>query len=317
MPHLLDLDDARRRLERDRPWSAFALADLDPPYAQHATWFGPPKSDSVVLVYGAFDPPIVFCQGEPAECEAILAEAQVVSRTASAYINVTDLLWPIVGPNFATFEPRRMSRMLLHADLPEASSHTPAVALGPGDLGALQNLYAEEPPAFFLPEQVKDGVYFGVRQSGDLVAVAGTHVVSARGSVGAIGNVYTRPDCRGRGLAAEVTGAVARELRRRGIATIGLNVADWNGQARRVYQRQFVGTQCFGTGVIKRIRQPWRSTRQQIRESAQPHAPMVVRKPPEKVRLPFQSTQQRPQSIRVTVAVDIADTIASGQRVCV
>ena len=253
MPHLLDFDDVRRRLERDRPWSAFALADLDPPYAQHAAWFGPPQGDSVVLVYGAFDPPIVFCQGEPAECEAILAEAQLLSRTASAYVNVTDLLWPIVGRNFTTFEARRMTRMLLQADPPKGWSHVAAVPLGPDDLGALRNLYAEEPPAFFLPEQVKDGVYFGVRQSGDLVAVAGTHVVSARGSVGAIGNVYTRPDCRGRGLAAEVTGAVAGELRRRGIATIVLNVADSNGVARRVYQRLgFVDYCVFHEGLARR-----------------------------------------------------------------
>src|SRR6476620_9186417 len=112
MPQLLDSDDVRRRLERDRPWSGFSLADLDPPYAQHATWFGQPGGDSLVLVYGAYDPPIVFCQGDPEECEAILAEAQVVLRTASAYLNVTELLWPIAGRTFTSFEPRRMSRML-------------------------------------------------------------------------------------------------------------------------------------------------------------------------------------------------------------
>jgi predicted GNAT family acetyltransferase len=195
----------------------------------------------------------VFCQGEPEECDAILAEAQVVPRTASAYINVTDLLWPIVGRNFATFEPRRMSRMVLHADLSMASSSTLAVALGPDDLGALQDLYKKDPPEFFLPEHVKDGVYFGVRQAGDLVAVAGTHVVSARGSVGAIGNVYTRPDCRGRGFAAEVTGAVARELRRRSIATIVLNVAHSNDLARRVYERLGFTEYCaFHEGLARR-----------------------------------------------------------------
>jgi predicted GNAT family acetyltransferase len=146
-----------------------------------------------------------------------------------------------------------MSRMLLQADLSKPSADTAAVSLGPVDLGALQSLYEAEPPAFFLPKQVKDGVYFGVRQSGDLVAVAGTHVVSVNGSVGAIGNVYTRPDCRGRGLAAEVTGAVASELRRRGIATIVLNVADSNGVARRVYERLGFAEYCvFHEGLARR-----------------------------------------------------------------
>lgn len=253
MPQLPDLVDVRRRLERDRPWSAFSLADLDPPYAQHAAWFGPARGDAVVLVYGAFDPPIVFCQGDAVECEAILAEAPVVSRTAHAYINVTDHLWPIVGRTFTASELRRMSRMLLDGDLPDPSSATSVVPLGPDDLGALRSLYEEDPPAFFLPEQVKDGVYFGIRESGHLIAVAGTHVVSAVGSVGAIGNVYTRPDCRGRGFAAEVTGAVARELRRRRIATIVLNVVESNRVARRVYERLGFTEYCvFHEGIARR-----------------------------------------------------------------
>jgi len=253
MPHLLDLSEVRRRLERDRAWSAFSLADLDPPYAQHAIWFGPQRGDSVVLVYGAYDPPIVFCQGEPEECEAILAEPQVASRTAGAYLNVTDRLLPIAERAFATSELRRMCRMLLHLDRPDTPAHAAAVALGPDDLTSLQTLYADEPPAFFLPTQLKDGVYFGVRESGRLVAVAGTHVVSTSGSVGAIGNVYTRPDCRGRGLAAAVTGAVARELRRRGIATVVLNVVDSNAPARRVYERLgFVEYCVFHEGVARR-----------------------------------------------------------------
>src|SRR3954454_24500558 len=113
MFQLLDLDDVRRRLERDRPWSAFSLADLDPPYAQHATWFGSSERDSVVLVYDAYDPPIVFCQGNAEECEAILSDAAVVSRTAGAYINVTEQLRPVVDRTFATSDLHGMSRMLL------------------------------------------------------------------------------------------------------------------------------------------------------------------------------------------------------------
>ena len=253
MPQLLDSDDVRRRLERDRPWAAFSLADLDPPYAPHATWFGSPRSDSIVLVYDAYDPPIVFCQGDAEECEAILCEAEVVSRTPGAYINVTERLRPIVDRTFATSDLHGMSRMLLQAGLPVTASNTPAAALGPDDLDALQSLYEKEPPAFFLPQQVTNGVYFGVRESGDLVAVAGTHVVSVTGRVGAIGNVYTRPDCRGRGLAAEVTGAVAGELRRRGITTIVLNVTGSNATARRVYERLGFREYCvFHEGVARR-----------------------------------------------------------------
>ena len=55
--------------------------------------------------------------------------------------------------------------------------------------------------------------------------------------VAAIGNVFTRPSARGRGLARATTTAVARELRASGIATIVLNVRRNNGPAIAVYRR--------------------------------------------------------------------------------
>src|SRR5439155_19334107 len=81
------------------------------------------------------------------------------------------------------------------------------------------------------------GVFCGIREGEDLIAVAGTHLVSAAESVGAVGNIYTRRDRRGRGLATQTTAAVVAELRRLGIATIVLNVSRTNVPAVRVYER--------------------------------------------------------------------------------
>ena len=66
--------------------------------------------------------------------------------------------------------------------------------------------------------------------------MAGTHVVSSQARVAAIGNVYTRRDRRGQGLARRTTGAVAAELLRLGIETIVLNVAMDNAPALSVYR---------------------------------------------------------------------------------
>ncbi|HUR35572.1 MAG TPA: GNAT family N-acetyltransferase [Vicinamibacterales bacterium] len=237
MPPLLDLVDVRARLERDRPWAAFSLADLDPPLAPHAAWFGAEQGSGVVLVYGAYAPPITICHGDIAECDALLDEPAVVARTARTHLNVTPDQLLVLGRHFRAFEERRMRRMLLPGDAALPALRHTVVRLGSPDLVALQALYGDEPPAFFLPAQLRDGVYYAVREGSSLIAVAGTHVVSTAGRVGAIGNVYTRRDRRGRGLAASVTAAVARELRRLGIATIVLNVVASNAVARRVYER--------------------------------------------------------------------------------
>jgi ribosomal protein S18 acetylase RimI-like enzyme len=106
----------------------------------------------------------------------------------------------------------------------------------------LRELYADgdaagEAPDFFMPRQLEDGTFFGVRERGTLVAAGGTHLYSAVESVAAVGNIYTRRTHRGRGYAAIVLGTIVEELRRHGIATIGLNVRTANATAIRLYER--------------------------------------------------------------------------------
>ncbi len=69
-----------------------------------------------------------------------------------------------------------------------------------------------------------------------MVACAGTHVISDRRDVAAIGGVLTHPAHRGRGLAAAVTAAVARAATQR-VGIVGLNVAESNPRAGRLYGR--------------------------------------------------------------------------------
>ena len=83
---------------------------------------------------------------------------------------------------------------------------------------------------------LRHGVYYGIREGVAIVAAAGTHVLAERESVAGIGNVYTRRDRRGRGLGAQVSGAVTAELLRLGVRTVVLNVDENNAAALRVYQ---------------------------------------------------------------------------------
>jgi predicted GNAT family acetyltransferase len=113
--------------------------------------------------------------------------------------------------------------------------------LGLTDLAALKRLYADgepagEAPDFFHADMLPQGVFYGIREGGQLIAAAGTHLVSVVEGVGAIGNVYTRRDRRGRGLAAQTVSAVAMELVRLGLRTIALNVSQSNVSAMRLYE---------------------------------------------------------------------------------
>ncbi len=77
----------------------------------------------------------------------------------------------------------------------------------------------------FSPAQVDTGTFYGVRnQSGSLVSIAGTHLVSQKHEIGCIGNVYTHSDYRGRGYARAATSAVIAALKESRISTIVLNV---------------------------------------------------------------------------------------------
>jgi predicted GNAT family acetyltransferase len=76
------------------------------------------------------------------------------------------------------------------------------------------------------------------------VAAAGTHLAVPEEGVAAVGNVYTRRDRRGRGLAGRLTGAVVEALGRMNIPVVALNVSRQNAAAIRVYERLGFAIHC-------------------------------------------------------------------------
>jgi predicted GNAT family acetyltransferase len=69
------------------------------------------------------------------------------------------------------------------------------------------------------------------------VSVAGVHVYSRQHKVAALGNITTRPDARGKGLATTVTARLCQELLRAGIECVGLNVKADNQSAITCYEK--------------------------------------------------------------------------------
>jgi ribosomal protein S18 acetylase RimI-like enzyme len=249
----------RARLLADRPWSVYALGDLAPAFAAASEWHlsdpSSPGAEALLLLYRAFETPVLFTLGHPDAVEPLLDE---IAAERALYLSIRPEILPLIQARYQVTHLAAMWRMVLHpADFcPVAHS---ARRLSLANLPALEALFADgvphgEAPDFFNAEMLAHGVFFGLFEGPDLVAAAGTHLVAPDEGVAAIGNVYTRRDRRRRGLAAQVTAAVAAELlRRMPPLLIALNVSQANVPALRVYERLGFRRYCpFYEGLAQR-----------------------------------------------------------------
>jgi len=246
LPQIFELDLIQSRLEKDRSWTAYALADLEPGYVEHTSWFCAGDGSGLVLLYREYPKPIVFCIEPSKFLASVLHEIVSVlyhdgsrrvvnSQTPEIVAGLEDA--SLVRRLFAIIKERRMIRMVLNAARFCPAGDGSAVRLGPDKLDSVRALYREEPPEFFFNHMLERGIYFGIFEGADLVAIAGTHIVSPCHGVAAIGNVYTRADRRERGYARITASAVTRALRVSGISTTVLNVRKDNQAALNVYRR--------------------------------------------------------------------------------
>jgi predicted GNAT family acetyltransferase len=80
------------------------------------------------------------------------------------------------------------------------------------------------------------GQYFGLRQDGRLVSVAGVHVYSEHYRVAALGNIVTHPAYRRRGYARQVMARLCQSVLEK-VEHVGLNVKADNDAAIACYAR--------------------------------------------------------------------------------
>jgi ribosomal protein S18 acetylase RimI-like enzyme len=228
MPRLSDRVTIRSILLRDPAWCVYALGDLSAEMFPKTAWFTPDLS-MVLKDYGTS---ILFAMGAGSVREAL-----------------DHVIWPVhlqvqadaleaIARHARVEQVRTMRRMTWTGDraLPRDAR---AVRLGDADIAAIERLYADgaasaESPDFFYPAMVARGAFFGVYEGDQLVAAAGTHLLSRDEGAAAMGNIYTRRDCRGRGLGRMVTASVMHELA--GVETVGLNVRADNAAAIHLYE---------------------------------------------------------------------------------
>ncbi len=240
MPRLRDRAAIRAILETDRAWSLYALGDLEPGFFEQCEWFAPRDgAPAVALLYRGVKPPVLFALGD---LTPLLDE---IRYEPALYLHVQPGNVDALSTRYHISHRKEMWRMILDAERYRPVPGAGAVRLAPSDLDEVRRLYADggsagEAPDFFFPAMLEQ-VFDGIREDGELISAAGTHLVAPGESVAAVGNIYTRRDRRGRGLAARATTAVVDELLRLGIRTIGLNVDQRNAAAIRIYERMGFG----------------------------------------------------------------------------
>lgn len=234
-------------LRRNGAAHIYALADLDEPFWDDARWFCAETAgqiEAVVLLLDGLALPILYAvcpRSHPPS--RVLLEATRESLPKRFFYNLGPGLAAEVLRDWKLAPEGTYWKMILRdRQACDAVSAAGVEALGPQDLDELQTflkrdayLPEETGGLFFEPQMLESGCYRGIREAGRLAAVGGVHVHSRRFGVAGIGNVVTRPDARGRGLAKQVSAAVVRALRD-DVTEIGLNVHEQNVPARRCYE---------------------------------------------------------------------------------
>jgi ribosomal protein S18 acetylase RimI-like enzyme len=253
---MADRDALRSFLGRDRLFAAYALCDLEDREWARSHWGAAWRDDELIAValeYAGLSPQPLFVMGDGDGIEAILRH---VVRPRVAYVAALpdDLL--AVESHYRVDPGASMVRMWVdRAHFRPFPSEVRKLL--PSDIGELNRLYGLGFASWLPASSIGDGVYYGMKVSGQLVSAAGTHVISASARLGVVGNVLTHHQFRGRGYATAVTGAVTAELLRT-CDQVVLNVRSDNPPALNTYRR--LGYQehvRFDERLIHRLGPPW------------------------------------------------------------
>jgi GNAT superfamily N-acetyltransferase len=223
----------------------YAIGDLDDFFWPHTTWLALRESGRVqqlVLLYTdlTMRMPTLLAFAEEPLClmrELLCALLPILPRRFHAHLtqSVADVL-------VDDYEIRPLGvfhKMGLTDRSPLAGfDGSEAVALSTADVNDLLILYGTSYPGnWFVPRMLETGFYFGIRRGAELMSVAGVHAYSQGYKVAALGNITTRPEARGHGLATTVTARLCQELLRAGIKHVGLNVKADNRSAIACYKK--------------------------------------------------------------------------------
>lgn len=224
----------RAFLDQDRLLAAYAICDLEDREFSRTRWgmaFDGQRPVALALEYAGPAPQPVFVMGE---VEGVASLLRDVVRPRVAYLAALPALLPAVERVYRVDHGPAMVRMWV--DRASFRPHPGVTSrLLPAEVGDLNRLYDLGFTSWLPANAITEGVYYGVRIRGQLVAAAGTHVISREARLAVVGNVLTHHDYRGHGYAKTTTSAVTQELLRM-CDQVVLNVRADNAPAIAAYR---------------------------------------------------------------------------------
>jgi ribosomal protein S18 acetylase RimI-like enzyme len=232
---LHDKNEILEFLNRERYYAAYAIGDLQPWFFEQCQWhvaLRDKEKRALVLEFFGMRPPALFTMGE---VEALAPLLERLERLSQAQLIIRPDHLPAVKAFYSLQQEERMVRMVLDSKAFRQRGGG-AIPLDLRDSKRLERLYGLGGWSYFRPYQLERGIYYGIEIDGELVSVAGTHLISPVHGLGMVGNVFTHPSHRRKGYATICTSAVVEALLARSLEVV-LGVAEANREAMNIYKR--------------------------------------------------------------------------------
>lgn len=232
-----DKDQILSFLEIDRLYAAYAIGDLEPHLFQQSTWAIAERDcriEALTLHFGGLETPVLFLMGDS---EGLRAALGMVQRPEKVYFNCRQGHLSAIDHFYRWQERIPMWRMTLNTKRFQPIAREGTTRLTRDHAEELRALYALGGADAFDLAQMERGVFYGLHTGGELVAAAGTHLLSPTYGVAAVGNIFTHPAYRGQGYATRATSRVVAALLQQGVRDIVLNVEQTNEAAAHVYRK--------------------------------------------------------------------------------
>jgi len=229
----------------------YSLGDLDEFFWPYTTWYALTDATgirAIALMYTGGNLPCFHVLGEDDNAvyteELLRCLIGILPRRFHAHLTLGSE--SILAERYDLRPFGRHDRMaLMDKSLLTNIDTSEAEGLSMSNLGEIMSFFEQAYPGnFFEPKMLETKQYYGIRQSGKLVSVAGVHVCSARYRIAALGNIATHPDYRGRGYCRIAGAKVCKSLLKE-VVDIGLNVKADNISAIKCYEK--LGFEAIGS----------------------------------------------------------------------